>query len=98
MTALLSAWAARGRKSNLTTSWSSWLEALGLSAMAVLVLPTLAAAQTITEYAVTTSSSGPFGVAAGPDGNLWFAEIFANKIGRITTAGIITEYRCAYGR
>jgi hypothetical protein len=29
---------------------------------------------------------------AGPDGNLWFTEALGNKIGRITPAGVITEY------
>ena len=29
---------------------------------------------------------------AGPDGNLWFVENSANKIGRITTAGVVTEF------
>ena len=28
----------------------------------------------------------------GPDGALWFTETLANTIGRITTAGVITEY------
>lgn len=27
--------------------------------------------------------SGPFGITAGPDGNLWFTEDFGNRIGRI---------------
>ena len=31
-------------------------------------------------------------IAAGPDGNLWFTETSGNKIGRITTAGVITEF------
>ncbi len=31
-------------------------------------------------------------IAAGPDGNLWFTEHSANQIGRITTAGVITEF------
>jgi virginiamycin B lyase len=34
----------------------------------------------------------PFGITAGPDGALWFTEAGANKIGRITTTGRITEY------
>ena len=35
----------------------------------------------------------PYGIAAGPDGALWFTELVGNKIGRITTAGVvITEY------
>ena len=31
-------------------------------------------------------------ITAGPDGALWFTEYSANRIGRITTAGVITEY------
>ena len=31
-------------------------------------------------------------IAAGPDGNLWFTESAGNKIGQITTAGVITEF------
>lgn len=30
-------------------------------------------------------------IAAGPDGALWFTEQLANRIGRITTAGVITD-------
>jgi hypothetical protein len=29
--------------------------------------------------------SGPTGIAAGPDGNMWFTERETNRIGRITT-------------
>ena len=42
---------------------------------------------TINEFTVTTAGSEPYGIAAGPDGNLWFTEENGNKIGRITTAG-----------
>ena len=45
----------------------------------------------ITEFTVPTAGSQP-GIAAGPDGNLWFTEITGNKIGRITPAGVITEF------
>ncbi len=31
-------------------------------------------------------------ITAGPDGNLWFTERNGNKIGRITTGGVITEF------
>jgi len=37
-------------------------------------------------------NSGPSGITAGPDGNLWFTEIDASKIGRITPSGTITEF------
>ena len=35
------------------------------------------------------------GITAGPDGALWFTEYGTNKIGRITTAGAITEFALA---
>src|SRR5688572_7134399 len=35
---------------------------------------------------------GPVGITPGPDGRLWFTEYDANKIGAITTAGVVTEY------
>jgi hypothetical protein len=40
---------------------------------------------TISEFAVLTAISIPSGIAAGPDGALWFTESNANKIGRVTT-------------
>ena len=58
----------------------------------LLSLPRLAAQPTIVEYPIPTSGSGAQGIAAGPDGNLWFVESVANKIGKITTTGSITEY------
>jgi S-layer homology domain len=33
-----------------------------------------------------------FRIVGGPDGNLWFAEFDNNKIGRITTAGVLKEF------
>ncbi len=43
----------------------------------------------ITEYSL---SGRPEGIAAGPDGNLWFADPLTNEIGKITTSGVVTEY------
>lgn len=39
----------------------------------------------LTEFAIPTSNSGPKGITAGPDGNLWFVESLANK-GRLDHA------------
>ena len=47
---------------------------------------------TIVEFALPIASSYPWGIASGPDGNLWFTEFAANKVGRITTAGVVTEF------
>ncbi len=51
-----------------------------------------AQAPTFTEYAIPTAASFPGGIAAGPDGALWFVESGGNKIGRISTAGVFSEY------
>src|SRR5439155_25862858 len=37
-------------------------------------------------------NSGLTEIAAGPDGNLWFTEPAPNRIGRITPAGVVTEF------
>ncbi len=50
------------------------------------------AVSSITEYPVPTVNANPFGIAAGPDGNLWFTEPGAGKVAKITTDGTITEY------
>src|ERR1700730_7426692 len=34
----------------------------------------------------------PYSIVSGPDGNLWFTEQAANQIGRITPAGVITQF------
>src|SRR5258707_1100994 len=52
---------------------------------------TPAPAQTFNEFPVPTANSQPAGITAGPDGALWFIERSANKIGRITTAGVVTN-------
>jgi virginiamycin B lyase len=41
------------------------------------------------EYLVSGSATG---IASGPDGALWFVDDVGNSIGRITTAGAITEF------
>jgi streptogramin lyase/Ca2+-binding RTX toxin-like protein len=43
-------------------------------------------------YPIPTANSFPRGFTAGPDGNLWFVEAVGNKVGRITTTGVITEF------
>lgn len=46
----------------------------------------------IVEFALPNVASGPDEIVTGPDGNLWFAETYRNRIGRISTTGIITEF------
>jgi streptogramin lyase len=47
---------------------------------------------TFTEYPVPTAGGYPYGITAGPDGNLWFTEREGNKIATMTTSGTITEF------
>lgn len=46
----------------------------------------------VTEYPVPTTLADPNGITVGPDGNLWFSEFGAPNIGKITPAGVITEF------
>ena len=41
-------------------------------------------ASTISEFPLPTDGRQPAGITLGPDGNLWFTEYNANKIGCIT--------------
>src|SRR3974390_1218531 len=38
------------------------------------------------------TSSAPYGIAAGPDGAVWFTDVNCNLIGRITTNGAVTTF------
>lgn len=38
------------------------------------------------------TGSNPTDITTGSDGALWFTEAYANKIGRLTTGGTLTEY------
>ena len=46
----------------------------------------------VTEFAIPTGNSGPEGIAAGPDGNLWITEGEWSKVARITPSGQVTEF------
>jgi virginiamycin B lyase len=74
----------RKRHAVIAALWS-------LAAIGLLGWPTGAAAQLITEFPIPSGAT-PNVIAVGPDGALWFTENSANQIGRITTAGVITEY------
>jgi virginiamycin B lyase len=47
------------------------------------------------EHFFAVSGSAPTGITAGPDGALWFGDNGTGAIGRITTAGAVTEYALA---
>jgi virginiamycin B lyase len=57
------------------------------SGMATIDFPTRSQ---VVDFALPATSQ-PYGITAGPDGNIWFTERAGNKVGRMTTAGVFTE-------
>jgi virginiamycin B lyase len=51
----------------------------------------LGATGTVVELDVPTACSSPYGITATADGNVWFTEFAANKIGLVTPAGELRE-------
>ena len=77
---------------NLVDSWS--LAGITGGVAASDLVPVAA----MTEFALPLPSSYPNGIAAGPDGNVWFTEYGTNKVGRITPAGVITRIPDGFGQ
>jgi virginiamycin B lyase len=75
------------RAAGVATRARSLVHGLVLGLAAMLAMPAAAAA--IDEFPV---GPNPGGITAGPDGALWFVEEGASRIGRITTAGVVTNY------
>lgn len=66
------------------------LAAIGLVAAVLVALLLPASASAIDEFPVP-GGGDPGGITAGPDGALWFVEEGSSEIGRITTAGVVTN-------
>ena len=45
----------------------------------------------VVEFPIPTTSSQPFSIVSGPDGNLWFTEMSVDKVGTITTTGTVSD-------
>ncbi len=87
----------------MRTAWerlSTWRPKYGRAILASSVLATVLAAaspippafsNTVSNY-TATGISYPQGIAAGPDGALWFTNTGNNSIGRITTSGTVSNY------
>lgn len=56
------------------------------------VAPAAHAAVGDATYFDLATGANPYGIAAGPDGNLWITETDANNINRMTTAGVMIRY------
>jgi virginiamycin B lyase len=72
-----------------------WLSAAALTCL-TFAAPA-AAAPTVTEFPLPTANAGAGDIVLGPDGNLWFTEKTANKIGRVTPGDppVIQEFDVA---
>jgi len=46
----------------------------------------------IMEHKIPTIAAHAGGIKVGPDGALWFVETTTQQIGRISTAGVVTEF------
>lgn len=51
----------------------------------------------MTIYDTIESNAGPFSIAPGPDGNVWFAQRNTDKIGRVTPDGTMTDFGIGAG-
>jgi streptogramin lyase len=74
------------------------LAELLVALVAVAGLARSAGAVVVNEFQVPTAGSAPTSIVRGPDGNLWFTEFSADRIGRITPTGGVTEFVLAAGR
>lgn len=45
-----------------------------------------------TQYRIQTLDAFPYQIVQDGNGNMWFTELFGNKIGKITTNGTLEEY------
>ncbi len=66
---------------------------LALILAAICWTASASASPTIAEYPVPTHNRQPLGIAAGPDGNVWYVQsVFPGGIGRSTLTGEMTEF------
>ena len=72
------------------SDWATGQAAMvGATAHDAIVQMTPAGAFTV--FPLPQPGSAPYGLATGPDGNLWFAEFYANAIGRLTPQVVFVE-------
>src|SRR5262249_54117284 len=54
-------------------------------------------APTVPSHPLTKKVRSPFWTTPGPDGNMWFTNPTGDTIGRVTPAGVVTEFQLAKG-
>ena len=85
----------RSFRSHVERTWNLLVITVLMTASLLTVVQTSAAAATEQQDVVTNYTGPgidqPAGITVGPDGALWFGAA-TNSIGRITTAGVVTNY------
>ena len=66
-------------------------------AVALMTLAAPAGAIQVTEFPLPVPQSTPLGIAAGSDGNMWFVEVAGSRFGRVTPAGVVTDFSTGSG-
>jgi streptogramin lyase len=66
--------------------------ALTLALLALASDATAAPLGAVVEFGLPNAAGEPFGIAPGPDGNLWVADFRGNEIARLTPAGEAVEF------
>ena len=73
---------------------ASWTPRRGAPAPSLTArVPAGLAVSSIRQFRLATPGAEPLDIAAGPDGAMWFTEFDADKIGRISPSGVVTEFR-----
>jgi virginiamycin B lyase len=67
-----------------------WFTATGAGGRGI--VGSISTAGIVKSYDTPTAASGPFGIAPGSDGNMWFTEKASSAVGVVTLTGAITEY------
>ena len=80
---------SHGNLASTTRPLANLLPAASVTATAV---PTASPSPVALSEVAAPGGSAPSGLAAGPDGRLWFTEPGTNKIGAMTLAGTTSEY------
>jgi streptogramin lyase len=81
----------------LQTRIASLFVAAFLGAGATVAMASAPSGPSISEFSTgLTPSIGLWGIAPGPDGNLWFTEETNNGVGRITPGAIISEFTAGF--
>ena len=73
------------------------LVSAALPLLALCALAGRAQAIQVSEFPLPVPQSSPLGIALGADGNIWFVEVSGSRFGRVTPAGVVTDFSTGSG-